>query len=722
MTVRGRRKRVHKSLHAGSGSTPPNLLDEEDLRKIRLFRTHVVYGVMAIACTGLILRLSYLQITRAPDFRSQAMNTAIATIPILPARGRLYDTNGNLLAYDAPHYSLYYTQIAGVNTSDEAIARISGVMAKSFGTAAADIVRWIHANQSYRTVRLFTQLTDWQLAFIGEHQASLPGISVQVEGVRHYPYGDLAGQVLGYVGAITARQQHQYLDLQHYQFNQTIGQAGLEREYERYLQGRIGYQLQPGHAHGGVTNQASYNPAPLAGNNLQLTLDGRLQADTQNFVQAAIQKFERRGKVQITDGAAVVIDVNTGGVLAMVSYPYMDPNWFITGAFLQHQQYLTTSGAEQNNVIANPHYPGSTVKPANLLVGLEHGVVTPNTVFSDAATPLWVGNYPLREDASYGTVDNVRAIAVSDDKFFYTLGLNLGRWLGSSASNGGAPLGGFAHLQSWKDTWFVRGILAMDAGEMRFGLGQLTGIDLPWEQQGTFYISDSRYNPAPAVDLDVRHAQQVVRQTGRFRNYGSPLDLAFTAFGQMQQFTPMELAQYVGTLAHDGVRLQPHLLDKVLPPGMHRDLRGLREPAIYQQSPRVQAQLRIDSKFLRIVQQGMYAACNTPGGTAYPVFGNAAYAAAGKTGTAEIVMNGQPVSNSVFIGYAPFHHPRIAVAVMVPGAGFGATTAVPIAKAIMDDYFKEHHVPFLPKSAWESTDIPSTWKQSPAYLLPEHTH
>lgn len=701
-----------------TAAKPP--MEMEALRKSKVIRVSFVSGLITVSFLSLILRFGYLQIAHGTELRAAAITNSVATIPALPARGRIYDTNGNLLAYDKPVLSVYYTQIKKVNTTDAEISAVAGVLAPLFHVAPTKVVALIKANQQYSTFRLFPNITDAELGYIGEHQSTLPGISIQADGVREYPNGDLAGQVLGYVGQIPASQVAKYVTEKGYQLNQTVGVAGLEAQYEKYLHGTVGEEIVQVNAKSGIMGEQRYTKSPVLGDNVQLTLDGRLQADAQNAVQQAISQYANQNNSQITDGAAVLIDVKTGGILAMVSYPYLDPNWFINGDFLKHQTYLKTSGAEANNVIQNPHYPGSTVKPANLMTGLESGVVTPNTVYDDVTGPLYIGNYGIREDASYGLVTDQRAIAVSDDKYFYSLGLSMGGWLGSSGYSGGGPLGG--NLQRWRDTSFIKGIVKLDEGEMRFGLGVKTGIDLPWEQPGYFYVTNSRLNPAPAVNLNVDEAAASLQKTGQYVNYGSPLDLAFTAFGQMQQFTPMELGQYIATIANDGVRLQPHLLQTVYPPGMSQNLLTSGSEPIDSFQTNVQSNLHLNPQYLKIVQEGLYAAANETDGTAFSVFGNAPYKAAGKTGTAEIVMNGKQINNSVFIGYAPYNHPEIAVAVMVPGAGWGATTAVPIARAMMDDYFKEHHASFFPSKDWEPTTIPANWANSPAAKVPEQTH
>ncbi len=255
-------------------------------------------------------------------------------------------------------------------------------------------------------------------------------------------------------------------------------------------------------------------------------------------------------------------------------------------------------------------------------------------------------------------------------------------------------------------------------GEMRFGLGVKTGIDLLGEVPGSFYMENM--NTQQTVKIDVPTVEKSLQTTGSYTNYGSPADLAFMAFGQSQQFTPIQLAEYVSTIANNGKKLQLHLLKAVYPPGMEQTLQGTNAKPIQTYQTKVLQQLNLNQNYLSIVQQGMYDACNESDGTAYPVFGNAPYKAAGKTGTAEISMNGHKVNNSVFIGYAPYDNPQVAVAVMVPGAGYGAVTAVPIARQMMDDYFKEHHE-FFPQNQWINSTIPSSWFNSPAYKQPENT-
>lgn len=690
---------------------------ERQRRNIQSFRSTTVFATVFLAMSFLVLRLGYVQITKGSTFRSNENMTTVQRIPIAPARGRIYDANGELLAYDQPSYSVFLTRINKVNNTTRAENRMAALLAPVFHQKPAQVIQLLTAQQQYSTITLFKHITTAQLTFVTEHQNALPGVSVQVDSQRKYPYGDFAGQMLGYVAPITQSNVKYYLS-KGYMETEQVGTSGLELQYEKLLHGKLGYQEEQ---YSLTTTGATHvgTVAPVAGDNLQLTLNGELEAQTQQLLMSTVQNYEKQQNVKIPEAAAVMINVKTGGILAMVSYPYMDPNWFVSGNnFNQHANYLMSSGAENDNVIQNPHQPGSTVKPGNLIIGLEHGVITPNYTFYDNSIYQQIGTYQMREDASYGIVGDIRAIAVSDDRFFYNVGLNLGKWLGSTSTNGGYPAGG--NLQTWRDTDFIRGLTDIAKGELRYGLGAITGIDLPGEQAGGFYMENQVPNNNYTLTLSAKNIDTILTQLknkGSYTNYGSPYDLAAIAFGQGQQFTPIELAQYVTTLADNGKRLQPHLLKAIYPPGLSQTLPN--EKPISTVKTVVQANLKLNQTYVQLAQEGMYQAVHDPQGTAYNGFLGAHYAAAGKTGTAGIYLNGVKTNNSVFIGYAPFNNPQIAVAIMVPGAGFGATTAVPIGRAMMDDYFNEQHASFMPKKGWTSPGIPANWTKSSAYLLPE---
>ncbi len=685
------------------------ILREQKLKSLR-YRANVFYGMVFVSFVSLILRLSYIQVSQGPLFRAQEITTSVQKIPVLPARGRIYDTNGNLLAYDKPTYSVFLTQMQGANQN---VNQIAEILAPAFHTSERKIVQIIASQKNYGTMRLFQNISKSQLAFVTEHRSELPGVTVEIDSQRQYPNGDLAGQVLGYVQPITPQDASFYAK-KGYLLDQVVGATGIEDQYENLLQGQVGYQITQVNSQDVPTKSLGYDSAPVAGNNLQLTIDGRLQAVTQNEVLKIIQAVNATSRIKIQNAAAVAMNVKTGGILAMVSYPYLDPNWYTTpGLLSRYSRYLSTSGAQMNNVIQNPNYPGSTVKPSSLIAGLTYGAVTPSTEF-DSTGVIQVSGQPMKDDAAFGWVNGVQAIAVSSEIFFYQVGLHLGHWVGASITSGGST-GGISY-GTWEKQYFIRGLMELFHTEWELGLGPLTAIDLPGEQVGRFFDQNASLPGTPEQSIgDILNIWNSLQTTGSY-NTGhaeTPTTLAQAATGQMQQFTPIQLVTYTAAIANGGVKVQPHILQAVYPPGIERSL-SFQDKPIQTFKPRI-TQLSFNKSFIQIVQQGMEA--ETKGaGTAASVFTNAPYTAAGKTGTAQIYVQGHQVDNSVYIVYAPATNPQIAVAVMVPGAGFGAGSAAPIARKMIDTYFMEHHEFY--KSSLPTT-IPSNWTKTPAYTVPE---
>ena|GEM_PF-1581148 len=682
-------------------------------------RLNIVYTLVFFAFVSLILRLGYLQIVQGASYRNQAMTTTVQQTEVLPARGRIFDANGDLLAGDNPEHDVYFTRLQNLSQAEQKTMeeKIAKQLAPVFKKTQAQVMKLLTANPLYAQVRVFKNVSEAQLAYVESNKSSMPGISVQQTYTRSYPYGDLAGHVLGYVSPIQPTQMKQYL-AGGYQRDQIIGQSGLEQEYESLLQGSVGDDMLQINVNGSSSKDLGLDPPPVSGDNLELTLDGHLQAKAQEDIMNVVQTSKY--KSIISDASAVVLDVKTGGVLAMVSYPYIDPNWFEDGSLSQHSSYLSNQGVQSNNAIQSPQKPGSTVKPANLIIGLEHGVVQSPTIAQYVPFQIRIGsgNPPtiLHDDAAHGTITAAQAITQSSDVFFYEVGLKLGHWYGSSPTSGGGPSPAMS-MSKYLKTALPQGLVTLFQGEQQFGLGQLTGIDLPNESPGVFYYENDPSKGYPEEVFPVSQAAASLKQKGEFPTESTPATLAEAGIGQVQMFTPIQMAQYVATIANNGVRMQPHLLKAVLAPSIKDNVAT--DKVIKTFKPVVQAKLKISSASLQLVHQGMYGVTHNPSGTAYAVFANDPIDAAGKTGTADISLNKISTTDSVFIAYAPYNNPQIAVAVMVPGAGYGADTAAPIAKDLMDAYFAEHHSNLVPKSKWTSSSIPSNWKSTTAYTIPE---
>ncbi|MBX5437724.1 MAG: penicillin-binding protein 2 [Alicyclobacillaceae bacterium] len=664
----------------------------------KLGRINFVYSLIFVAMVSLILRLGYLQIVRGDSFRTEASMSMLSHLPILPSRGRIYDTNGVLLAYDKPSFSVVLTNL---KSPEQDLHKLTQQLAPVFGVKASELYQTMEKTVNGPTqVRIFQNATPAQVSYIYEHQSELPGIQVVEDPQRAYRYGDLAAHVIGYIGKITQDTYDYYVNKLHYSLDQLVGRDGVELQYEKYLQGKPGARVVQINKLGVPIKEFGLDPKPTPGDNVVLTIDAHLQAEAQQIVVDELQRVRQQYGYNPTNAEAVMLDVKTGGVLAMVSYPYYDPNWYVDPkAYLAHEKYLYDPVLTPmiNHVIQSPRYPGSTVKPVNVLAGLESGVIKPDTVIYDPGYANVAGyilhnwTYPVGQ----GAVTPDKAITESNDTFLSYMALWMGNW------HGAVPPG--ETLAHYLVTDRIKGLNTLFYWESLFGLGRLTGIDLPNEVAGHFETEGRVY------DLD--RAMKALKTKGYFDDHGVVYDLAAASIGQSQQFTPLELAQYVMTIANNGVRLQPHVLKEIVSPD---------GKVIKRFKTKVQARLKINPEYLKVIKEGMLGVTTSPSGTAYGSFYDAPYTAAGKTGTAQIMMGKRTDHISMFIAYAPADHPQVCIAVMVPGGGESSDTAVPLGRQLFDAYFKEHHE-FFPRSQWTNDQVPSNWTQMSAYTLPETT-
>jgi penicillin-binding protein 2 len=672
----------------------------------RIGRVRVVYGIIFLALSSLIMRLGYLQIARGSDFRVQAHTTMLSRMSVLPSRGWIYDTNGVLLAYSKPSFSISITRLSSHEQDFDDIAKTLAPVLRMTPKSFLGLLN-NSTNKNQSQIELYDNANEQQVTFVREHQSDLPGVQVEVVPQRVYKYGGLAGQVLGYVGNQSDRDRPQYA-AKHYDIHQLVGKDGVELQYESLLQGQPGYRMVEINTLGIPIRDLGLDPAPTAGNTLQLTIDSTLQAYAQQIVLDTLKEVHDKHHYNPKEASAVLMNPKDGSILALVSYPYYNPQWFMDQKILQkHLDYVwdPVLTPTLNHVIASRHPPGSTVKPVNLLAALTQGVITPNTTISDPGYAM-VGTYRAKDDnlSGHGQVDPVKALQVSCDTFFYHVGMWLADWWG------GPPAG--QTVTEWLWRGHVKGLNTLFHWETLFGLGTRTGIDLPGEALGSFFQDDA--NKGRAIPYKLDEAMRAIHTQGYYQNNSVLYDNAAAAIGQMQEFTPIQLAQYVSTLANGGRRIQPHVLKTVYPPGVDpaKDAKG------QMVQPTVLGTINIQRQYLHIVKRGMYDVVNTPGGTAYGSFYNAPYKAAGKTGTAQVGRGTE--DTSVFMAYAPADNPEVAVAVMIPGGGSSYDTAVPIARQLLDVYFKEHHASFFPQREWiEPTGPPLNWFQMSAYLETE---
>ena len=476
------------------------------------------------------------------------------------------------------------------------------------------------------------------VAEIEEKHHLFPGIITDVEPMRKYIDAGFASHVIGYIRNITGKQ---YEKLQHegYGMNDAIGQAGIEGACERYLRGIDGLKKVEVNTEGRLTEELSGKPA-IPGHDVVLSIDMNLQRVAIESIERNIKLIrEKGGKSNFKDanaGAAVAIDINSGEILAMASYPGYDPSVFLEKADNKEaQEYISglltgTSEnlSEFNRTIQGTYAPGSTFKPLVAVAALEEGAVTPNELINDTGR-VNIGNmdfYCLEYKTGHGLLNLEKALATSCNIYFHIIGSRTG----------------IDNIDKWAKL---------------FGLGELANVDITGEVEGM------RANKETKKKL--------------YKENWFPADTAQVSIGQFHNcFSPLQLVRYISAIANGGKLYRPFLVKKVMK----------FDGSIVNETIPEYETVPVNPETIKAVKKGMVAVTNSIDGTAVQIFKNFPFKVAGKTGTAETGREASQSSNALFVCYAPAEKPEIAVAVVIERGVWGAYAA-PVAKDILEEYF-----------------------------------
>ncbi|PWI58824.1 peptidoglycan D,D-transpeptidase FtsI family protein [Sulfoacidibacillus thermotolerans] len=609
------------------------MTDEKFLLRQKRFNILQLGSTLALGL--LILKLASMEMVGHDHYAALSTRNRVDTFPTPAPRGTIFDRNHHVLVYDQPVFSLVYAR------NGREAAPIAQKLAPILGISQQVLISRMtgYDSGSVHTL-LATHIPEKAIAYVGEHQSELPGIRIIPDSVRVYPQGDLACHILGYINSIPEQKRDQYVLQNGFPPSAKVGWSGVELSYDRALRGQPGRICVEVNSEGVPERTLPDSRLPKRGADLTLTIDAEYQRDVQQLLARQVEDLHRHGHKDVSHAMAVALDPNTGAVLALASVPTYHPEWFVSG--MSYRTYTNQfAPAERNWSTQAAVAPGSTLKPLTGLFGLMQHVITP-TRSIDCSGGLRIpatNGTVIRCWTRHGKVTLATALAESCDVYFYQASLDYGHW----------PPPHDRQIPFWLHRTRLETLHKLEQLQRAFGLGRETGIDLP--DANTGYVNEGS---------------------------GQVTDLPYTAIGQNEVFTPLELAVYASTLATGGVRVTPYVVQSIAFHNTHpkpvRNFDALR--------------LGLRPEDMAVVKWGMYLTCNAPNGTAYSTFHGkhpASYVAAGKTGTAETGIVG--FDNSVFIGYAPFDHPKIAVAVVIPGGGHGADSSVPIARAMFDRFF-----------------------------------
>jgi penicillin-binding protein 2 len=599
-------------------------------------RTLGAFVIIALLTITLIGRLSYLQVVRHDYYLGLSLGNRVRLDPIPASRGLIRDRNGVVLADNEPAYQLELIreQVPDLN---DTLKRLS-VLGLIDPDSVDDTRRMIMSRRSFDTVPVRLRLTDEEIGRFAVHRFQFPGVDLATRQTRHYPFGEMAVHALGYVAAISETDLD-HIDRNAYAGTTLIGKLGVENTYETALHGKNGYREILVNAQGRSVQHEGVFAAEL---HSQAPTAGD---DLITSIDLATQQAAEDG-LGTHRGAVVAIDPNTGDVVALASKPEFDPAAFARG--LTRAELATLNDDIQrplfNRALRGTYPSGSTIKPVLGLVALtDHQLTAETRVFCNGTFNLPGSAHVWRadKDEPRGMLDMQEAIARSSDVYFYKLAAGMG-------------------------------IDKMDAGLAPFGYGQPTGIDISGERSGLL--------PTPAWKARV------------YKQPWFPGETVNMGIGQGYLLvTPLQLAHIAGVLAERGRSFRPRLVKsvrdadgniKALPPVEEKPVAGIS-----------------DADWSTVVDAMVHTThCAPYCGTAWVAFKNAAYDAAGKTGTAQVYTVAQNAKYNAktlpetlrdhawFIAFAPAEAPKIAVAVLVENAGFGSQYAAPIARKVMDTY------------------------------------
>ncbi|MDQ5986069.1 MAG: Peptidoglycan D,D-transpeptidase MrdA [Syntrophus sp. SKADARSKE-3] len=619
-------------------------LGEHDAVDLRR-RFKYLFWVVLIALIVVGIRMMYLQIIRGDEFQLRSENNSVRLRKIKPLRGLIMDSRRQVLVDNQPAFDLIYVPNRAGQVG-AILEKIERFYAERGLTLVTDIVPTGRV-QPFVPIRIEKNISRDKLAVIETHALDLPGVVAEVVPVRKYVSGEMLAQVIGYTGEVSQEELDKN-DMDDLSPGDTVGKYGIEKYLDAYLGGKSGAEQVEVNVIGKVV-KALGRVEPVAGYNVMLTIDARLQ-------EAAWAAVEGR------PGAVVVMDPRDGSILALVSSPSFDPNLFNGGITTKEWEKLSKNLLHpmENRAVSGQYPPGSTYKIVAAAAALEEGLIKEDTkFFCNGAFTLGNRTYRCWQKHGHGWVSLHRALVESCDVYFY----NLGKMLG---------------------------VDRMAVYAQRLGFGSVTGLDLPREKPGL--VPTRQWKLA------------------RMKEPWQPGETIPIAIGQgFDLVTPLQLVSAYSALANGGTVFRSRLIKQIEAvdgkvvkefPAEKRSILGFRPETIAQ------------------INSGLWGVVNEGGGTGGALRRPEADVA-GKTGTAQVIglpsedkarklkiVSARFRDHALFVCFAPFKQPEIAVAVIMENAGHGGSAAAPVARKVIDAYFQNKKDAGKPPAAVKSTQQP----------------
>ena len=596
-------------------------------KKIKVYFVLVVTSFLVI-----LMRVWYLQILKGEDFMGKSEQNRVRKISLADYRGEIKDRHGNVIVNVRPSFSLYVTPEDADNLS-ESLEFLSGLIEINKDKLRSDIRR----SPSFKNVLIKRDISRREVAYIEENKMLLPGIRIKIEPIRNYAHKDFASHVLGYLGEVS-KSELKISKFSRYELGDMVGKNGLEKIYESQLRGKKGFKEVEVDVSGREL-KVLRKFSPKTGNSLVLTLDSRVQSKLETLMDEVLGENS-------VEGSAVVMKVQSGEIIAMVSKPSFDPNSFATGISTKQWSGLVLDEKNplQNRTIDGQYPPASTYKVVTAYAALAEKIIKPETtIFCPGHFHLGKRDYRCWKKRGHGDMNLHDALVQSCDVYFYKLGHRLG-------------------------------INNLAKYATKLGLGELTGIVLKGEKSGLVpskqwkkKFKNEPWYPGETISASIGQGYNLV--------------------------TPLQSARMISTIASGGLLVRPYLVKRI---------ESYDGRLIQEFFPEVIKKIKIEPEILRNIKEGLRGVVHEAHGT-----GRRArlknVIVAGKTGTAQVVAmkdsdeidpeEETPYSHrdhAWFIAFAPYENPEVAVSVIIEHGGHGGATAAPIAGGILKTYFSHY--------------------------------
>jgi penicillin-binding protein 2 len=625
-------------------------------------------GVLAIVVFAvLFLRLWALQVLSGAQYLRAAQNNQLRTVRIQAPRGPILDSEGRVLVTNNASTAV---QIWPSDLPKQRPVRVQELrtLARVLGVPLSQIAAAIrkHRNDPLTPVTVKYGVTLAQIGYLTEREESFPGVHFAQTYLRQYPYGPLAAQLLGYVGEISPQQLKTQKG---YHAGDLIGQAGVEATYDKFLRGTAGVATLVVDSLGRPRTNLRTIRLPAPGNALRLTIDLKLQQAAEQALQIGMQDARNSactGCWATNGGAIVALDPRDGSIRALASWPTYHPSVF-TGRVSEHAlaaEGLTPSTAKRMNYplldrALDATYPaGSTWKPVTALAAMEEHVLNPYSTLACTGSYKVAGQtFHNWDPFANSQMTLPTALAASCDTYFYQVGY---RFYGMPGPR----------LEAWA---------------YRFGFGQHTGIDIGPEATGLVPTPDWR---------KATYTKKTDPCCWRIDRLWKPGDSIQLAIGQKDLLvTPLQMARFYAMIANGGKLVTPHLKEDV----EQAPANGQRGAVLPTAPPAAPEPTNVDAPALAVVRQGLYEATHASFGTSTSIFGSFPIAIAGKTGTAEKLIDpgdGYPrlFDQSWWCGYGPADTPNLVVCALIENGGHGGSAAAPAALHVFEQFFHKQAI------------------------------